>query len=307
MGRSLDHRVRDLTGASAVRRGERIATVWGGYGQVWRFGLDGAAWPSVVVKHVVPGKGRGRSHDRKLRSYQVEQAWYRDWAERCGETCRVARCVRVERAKGEWLFVLEDLDAAGFPGRQISPSRAQLERCLRWLACFHAEFLGERPRGLWKTGTYWHLRTRPDEHRSMARGPLRDAAPAIDARLSGARFQTIVHGDAKPENFQFSRDGNGVAALDFQYVGGGCGMKDVAYLLAGEDKGTVKRSLDVYFRTLRAAARGVDSGALEAEWRALYPWAWADFHRFLAGWAPDWRFQRHELAMTDKVLRICRG
>jgi hypothetical protein len=40
-----------------------------------------------------------------------------------------------------------------------------------------------------------------------------------------------------------------------------------------------------------------------AEWRGLYPWAWADFQRFLAGWAPNWSLQAHELALTRGVLR----
>jgi len=302
--RSEEAIVARLSGASAASRAERIQSLWSGYGEVVRYQLTGADRGSVVVKHVRPGKGGGRSHDRKLRSYEVEQAWYRDWSDRCGETCRVPQCLHVEKQGGEWLFVLEDLDASGFAGRKRSLSDRQLESCLRWLASFHATFLGERPRGLWKTGTYWHLKTRPDEHRSMARGPLREAAATLDERLRNARFQTLVHGDAKPANFCFSSDGKRVAAVDFQYVGGGCGMKDVAYLLTGEDRRATERGLQVYFQGLRAAVRGsdVDADALEAEWRALFPVAWADFQRFLSGWAPDWRIHPHGQAMTRKVL-----
>ena len=291
-----------VTGASSIARSERIQSVWGGYGELVRYELVGAATASVVVKQIKPGKGRGRSHDRKLRSYEVEQTWYQDWAERCGETCRVARCLHAERQSGEWIFVFEDLDGAGFEQRHEFPSGRRLDSCLRWLAAFHAKYLGQRPRGLWKVGTYWHLKTRPDEHRAMSGGPLRDAAAAIDARLSAARFLTLVHGDAKPANFCFSSDGSAVAAVDFQYVGGGCGIKDVAYFLTGEDRGTVRRGLEVYFRALRDELGSGEGDAVVAEWRALYPWAWADFHRFLAGWAPRWRFSQHELALTRKIL-----
>ena len=295
--------IAEVTDADSATWRERIQSVWSGYGELVRYELSGAEQPSVVVKHVKPGKGGGRSHDRKLRSYEVEQTWYLRWAQRCDEACRVARCLHAARQGGEWIFVLEDLDAAGFPRRHELPRGRRLDACLRWLAAFHATFLGERPRGLWKTGTYWHLKTRPDEHRAMARGSLRDGAAAIDARLSAARHQTVIHGDAKPANFCFSQDGAAVAAVDFQYVGGGCGVKDVAYLLTGEDRGTVKRGLDVYFAALRSAL-GDEARAVETEWRALYDWAWADFHRFLAGWAPHWRVTREEEAMTRKVLAV---
>jgi hypothetical protein len=295
--------IADVTGACSVRRSARIQSVWGGYGELVRYKLAGAEQASVVVKHVRPGKGRGRSHDRKLRSYEVEQTWYRDWSGRCGEACRVARCLHVSREAGEWTFVFEDLDQAGFGVHDNFPTGRRLQSCLRWLAAFHATFMGQRPRGLWKTGTYWHLKTRPDELKAMEPGPLRDAAAAIDTRLNAAHFQTVIHGDAKPENFGFSRDGASVAAVDFQYVGGGCGMKDVAYLLTGEDPGTLRHGLDTYFRALREALGGGGQGAaIEAEWRKLYPWAWADFHRFLAGWSPGWRFTRHEESLTRKVL-----
>ena len=76
-----------------------------------------------------------------------------------------------------------------------------------------------------------------------------------------------------------------VAAVDFQYVGGGCGIKDVAYLLHGAGGGVEERGLATYFTSLRETlAEVVDGDALEREWRDLYPLACEDFRRFLAGW-----------------------
>ena len=70
-------------------------------------------------------------------------------------------------------------------------------------------------------------------------------------------------------------------------------MRDVAYLLFarrgwGAGDGGTEPLLDRYFAELRAALDpAVDATALEAEWRALYPVARADFYRFLAGWSPS--------------------
>ncbi|MBN2801103.1 MAG: aminoglycoside phosphotransferase family protein [Deltaproteobacteria bacterium] len=303
----MDHpsgrRVAELAGARAATRGERIASVWGGYGELVRYQLTGGPLPSVVVKRVQPGRGGGLSHQRKLHSYQVEQRWYADYAPQIAGCCRGAACLAVERDEGGWLFVLEDLDAAGFPVRIQQPKGRQLDAVLRWLAAFHARLLGQRPRGLWRSGTYWHLQTRSEELQRMGRGPLREAAEAIDRRLASARFQTLVHGDAKPANFCWRADGGEVAAVDFQYVGKGVGVKDVAYLLAGEDRATAEAGVERYLQALGRAAPPEVAEALVAEWRALYPWAWADFQRFLAGWAPNWRLQPHERALTEGVLR----
>ena len=148
---------------------------------------------------------------------------------------------------------------------------------------------------LWKTGTYWHLATRQEELSRLDDQALKKAAPAIDSLLKNCRFQTFVHGDAKLENFCFSRDGRSVAALDFQYVGGGCGIKDVAYFLDScFPEHTCERlapsMLQFYFSALKDALvlknKTVDFTALEQEWRAMYPVAWTDFYRFLKGWTP---------------------
>jgi len=145
----------------------------------------------------------------------------------------------------------------------------------------------------------------------MRPGPLKDAAALIDRRLSGATHRSLVHGDAKAANFCFGRKG-AVAAVDFQYVGGGCGMKDVAYLLSCLPSRDCDRHaeshLDHYFQRLRSvlAETDVDGDAVEAEWRALYPFAWADFERFLAGWAPSHAMQNpHSRAMTQRALAAC--
>jgi len=160
--------VRQLTGARAARRGERIQSLWSGYGEIVRVELDGTADPTVIVKRVDPPRhaddgASSRSHERKLRSYRVEAAWYRDWAERCNERCRVPKCLGVEARDGGWVFALEDLDAAGYAGRRHRLSHAEVRSCLSWLAEFHGRFMGERPRGLFKVGTYWHLVLRPED------------------------------------------------------------------------------------------------------------------------------------------------
>lgn len=306
-----------MTGASAVHGAERIQSLWSGYGELLRVRLSGAATRTAILKWVrpplAPATKKDISHVRKCRSYDVETAFYREFAAHCDERCRVPRLFGSRSSDGEWLLLLEDLDGAGFAGRRSSARGRELEDCLAWLASFHARFLGVAPTGLWSTGTYWHLATRPNELAAIDDPALREAAPRLDRKLRECRFQTILHGDAKIENFCFTGAGGGVAAVDFQYSGAGCGMKDVAYFLsscsAQGSEVSAPRHLDSYFERLRPALarRGVaeaDRAALEREWRALYPIACADFYRFLAGWAKDfWRADR----VGQKLVRDALG
>jgi aminoglycoside phosphotransferase (APT) family kinase protein len=260
---------------------------------------------------------------------QVEAEFYRLYAPQLSGIARVAALLRAECRgdDGERYLLLEDLDAAGYPRRvsHISSGEKHLHACLLWLARLHATFLtraGLPPPGLWETGCYWHLATRADELAAMPDGPLKSAAAAIDERLSQAAWTTVVHGDAKLANFCFAARGSsaddegGVAAVDFQYAGGGCGVRDVAYLLGsglgeGELERAAPRLLGEYFRALRAAAAPRATAAqldeMEAEWRGLWDWAVADFQRFLAGWAPGhWKMNGYSARVAAAVARRCR-
>jgi len=325
----LERAVLDATGVESIVATQVVQSLWSGYGQIVRCHLAGASGPdssppsvpsSVIVKHVrwpdQRGHPRGwttdRSHERKLQSYQVETAWYDRYAEACGESCRVPGQLALETRDDQVIMVMEDLDASGYPERRHRVGQAELDACLSWLASFHATFMGERPDGLWATGTYWHLATRPDELDALEDGPLKAAASVLDERLANSPFQTFVHGDAKLANFCFSADGALAAAVDFQYVGGGCGMKDVAYFISscfGEDdcERMAPDLLDRYFKllgdALKRSGKAVDFAALEADWRALYPVAWTDFYRFLQGWSPGhWKAHRYSERLAAQVL-----
>jgi hypothetical protein len=286
-----------------------LQRLWGGYGRIVRT-RDPSTGATLIVKDIRwPPAGKDRSHLRKLRSYQVEAHWYSTWASQVPETCRIPRSQGQECHETGMRLVLEDLDACGYGRRTSCPKGIDLETVIGWLATFHATFLGRVPEGLWDEGSYWHLATRPEEFESMPHGPLREAAREIDRRLCQARWRTVVHGDAKPDNFCFGKPGS-VAAVDFQYVGGGCGMRDLAYLLdcvldeALDDTLTAKW-LDAYFIAF-ARAMAMDSrkahltASVEAEWRGLFPVAWLDFQRFLQGWSPGYA---HPTARLERRIR----
>jgi len=319
--------VLSATGAQTIDDSMVIQSLWSGYGQIVRLELSGGTYPSVILKHIkLPdvdshprGWNTGLSHQRKIRSYQVEAYWYQHYAIHCDSDCMVPVCLAVNTLESETVLVLTDLDEAGYGIRKSRVETQDIHACLNWLASFHATFLNSNADGLWKSGTYWHLDTRPDELAALDDIALRQAAPLIDQKLRQCRYQTLVHGDAKLANFCFQTDctiadsSQRVAAVDFQYVGRGCGMKDVAYFISsclGEDECETMESqlLDYYFSVLigQVAQKNisVNTAELESEWRELYPVAWADFHRFIKGWSPGhWKINSYSEKLTTGVVK----
>lgn len=300
------------TGALSLEEKEVIQSLWGGYGKILRVALQGSPLKSVVVKNVQLPKHTNHprgwnsdiGHQRKLKSYEVETYWYKNYSNQ--STARLPKCMAIAQEGDEVLIVLEDLDEAGFGLRKQNVRWLEIEGCLEWLAKFHASYLGKDPLDLWDVGTYWHLATRPQELAILEDLTLKNAASAIHEKLNNCTFKTFVHGDAKLANFCFSKDGK-VAGVDFQYVGGGCGMKDVAYFIGSclyeEDCERLEiKILDTYFNYLHEAL-GDKNEALEKEWRDLYHVAWADFHRFLKGWSPGhWKINSYSERITKQVI-----
>lgn len=311
----------DLCEAKVIKHQELIQKLWSDYGNILRIKLEGGKYASIVLKQIqLPvnsqhprGWNTNIGHQRKIKSYQVEEYWYKEYAHLCTKKSRIPKCLGIKRIGEELLLVLEDLNTTGFPQRKMSVKRSEIKACLHWLAHFHASFMHQSPKGLWQIGSYWHLATRPDELDALEDDLLRRAAPMIDRELNQGEFQTLIHGDAKFANFCFSDDGLKVAAVDFQYVGGGCGMKDVAYFLGScltEEKleDQVEGFQNYYFSILKTALSQttVNFKALETEWRRLYAFALADFHRFLKGWSPEhWKINSYSERIAREVAIEC--
>jgi thiamine kinase-like enzyme len=308
------------TNAKDIEEIETIQELWSGYGKILRIHLKDSPKKTIVLKHVhFPNKKnhpRGwntdLSHKRKRKSYKIETAWYKQWSNLCDAQCRIPACLALQTQGEEVLIIMEDLIDSGFTNEFSSIDWPVVKTCLSWLANFHATFINTEPENLWKNGTYWHLATRPDELKALTDIELKKSAQAIDQKLRNSPFQTFVHGDAKLANFCFTEDGSKVAAVDFQYVGGGCGMKDVAYFIGScfneaECESFESQILDFYFNEIKNALKiknkDIDASALEANWRSLYSFAWTDFHRFLKGWSPGhWKINSYSERVAQKVI-----
>ena len=300
------------TGARAVREVTLVQQLWNGYGELLRISLEGGPRASVIVKKVVPPAHLSRSVSdlRKKRSYEVERNWYQEGAPRCDEQhCRVARMLGLKIEGETSLMLLEDLcDSGYFPDRRPSPERVRSG--LAWFASFHARFLEQIPEGLWEQGSYWHFGTRQEEWERMPPGPLKDHAADLDRALRATRYRTLLHGDPKPANFCWNAD-HQAAAVDFQYVGGGCGIRDVILFM---DRGLGRRRcreeedrwLDFYFQRLFEAigrdGREVDHEALESDWRPRFAVAWSDYARFYQGWAGDHSLDAYGQELLERAL-----
>ncbi|WP_333911945.1 phosphotransferase [Vibrio coralliirubri] len=318
-----------------------IQRLWGGYGELVRLVFSQASraeLKSVIVKHVaLPDKAehpRGwntkLSHQRKVHSYQVETAWYQSFTQQWDERCPVPVGLQCELEENEWLIVMQDLADIGFPltsqfdvlaasDYQVSSytreEQKQRDACLKWLANFHAKHINinqQQSSSLWHVGTYWHLDTRPDELNALADLPLKNQAKHIDRLLKECPYQTLVHGDAKLANFCFDSESERAAAVDFQYVGHGCAMKDVALFMSSavrpQDCVELESEvLDAYFQHLKEALAHyqphLSFDEVEAAWRPMFCVAWADFQRFVKGWSPEhWKINPYTEQLTLRVL-----
>ena len=297
---------------------ELIQNLWSNYGTLKRVKLnngDSAILKTLDVPETIKHP-RGRhsqfAHQRKLNSYQVESWWYKNECLTINKNLRMPLFYDLEASTNTMRLLIEDLNPAGFISKNEA-TISEIKRCIAWLAKLHGKYLlpQEETHKIWKKGSYWHLETRPEEFELMSECDLKSNTHKIDDALNHAKYKTIIHGDAKLANFMFSD--TEVAAVDFQYIGFGVGVKDFMYfissVLSSEQCYALEESLlKYYFQELKLAISqnpnvDIDFNKLEQEYRKLYAFAWADFTRFLMGWAPD-HFKLHDYAkdITQQCL-----
>lgn len=108
----------------------------------------------------------------------------------------------------------------------------------------HPDTTGQK---LWLNGGYTYLATRRNEYALLEEesysewseafcAPTGDSLPSIADMVAdfltpcGRPFETYIHGDVKSENLFTTESGDKVAFFDFQYVGLGLGVCDLAKL-----------------------------------------------------------------------------
>lgn len=302
----LTSQILEKTNSSEILEVHFIQALWNDFGELNRVILNNDQVILKLIKFPTQNSSTPHPHgwnsdlgfERKRRSYQIESLWYQHYDTKI-EGAYYPKYLASGHYEDYQYLLLEDLKALNFSAKDFIPWE-KVQLCLSWLANFHKYYLHREPKHLWPIGTYWHLDTRPEEFEAMSDQELKMAAASIDQRLNQAKHKTIVHGDAKLANFLFKE--KLAAAVDFQYVGGGVGVKDVAYFLSSiyqeeELFKNEKRCLDFYFQALNLTE-------VEQEWRELYPFAWCDFYRFLQGWSPShWKINGYLEEMKKKVLK----
>ena len=247
MNTYFKHVILQCTGAESIGNTTLIQELWSGYGQILRMEPQGGPYqkhrsqtypnesdrrppPGLEYRHRAPAQAEIAPPPPPPPPYQVETTWYERYS--TTSKARVPRCLAVAHHNDDVLIVLEDLNSSGYPPAKVTaPVDPKSIGFCSGLAQFHASFMGIAPDGLWEQGTYWHLKTRPQELEALTdKNGLKNAAELIDHTLRSCSYKTLVHGDAKLANFCFSSE-DAVAAVDFQYTGGGCGMQDVAYFI----------------------------------------------------------------------------
>jgi Ecdysteroid kinase-like family len=292
--------------ALKMERCSKMTTLWAGYGAVYNLLVkeNGKKFTrSLILKDVKPPKDSGVSHDRKIKSYQVETAFYQQLATPLKQEkgLAIAACYLAEHnldgntGTGSTHLILSDL-REDYPNQHRPMDLAHAKAALSWLATLHASHWQRHvPKELWRQGCFWQLDTRLEELEAMEPEwrDLQRAAHKISEELADEKFQTLVHGDFKGANILFSSVGESgprAAAYDFQYCGGGDAMKDVAYLFCSalESKTLQQHEeelLEYYHQELckQLTEQAAEAYTLEIMKERLNL-AICDFVRFMAGW-----------------------
>lgn len=238
----------------------------------------------------------------------------------------------------------------------LEPS--QIEAALTWMAKFHGNSWEHLPApldsfvlppleeaeyrrkggnriNLWLNGGYTYLSTRRKEYDLLTQDldsewsaklccPIEDLKKTVAELVAdfltpqGRPFETYIHGDVKSENMFFNESGTKVAFYDFQYIGLGLGVCDLAKLFTCSIPATILMTEAEMVEETFPMTDG-ERALLREYWTTLdeltdqagvdYPWdlfvrhweaALVDWCRFQASWG--WWGNTHWLMARVKSI-----
>ena len=307
----------------------------------------GASKTRAFIAKVVSHEGATERDEFRRASYRNERAFYAAAAAVVGDLA--PRCFVSEGNDETTCLILADVRQKYPRNPEVLTDPALFLAAVRGLAAFHAAFFAKSnaatkaAASLFPRGTFWRYDAPGEAARNFSRswpaalrwleargvlatGPrnllaarVTACASAVDRKLAEARAAhgTVVHGDWKAANLFFDEDA--VAAVDFQYAGGGLGAQDLAYFLFPDARGDVVGAdeaavLDAYFDAFSEALAAAPSASSYASYRrglflAHYDLARLDFFRHMLGrgWVPSTDQDARCLAAVEATLAAVDG
>ncbi|KAI1141500.1 phosphotransferase enzyme family protein [Hypoxylon sp. FL0543] len=198
---------------------------------------------------------------------------------------------------------------------------------------------------LWLNGGYTYLATRRKEYAALAEDDDSEWSEALCSPIEldgrsisemvadfltpcGRNYETLIHGDVKSENLFTTKSGDKVAFFDFQYVGLGLGVCDLAKLftcsvplsLLVDDEGNIpnelsmnegeKKLLEYYHSRVTTGFKDAQGGVRAYGWDDFirhWETALVDWLRFQASWGfwgnTEWLEARVRSILEDEEWR----
>ncbi len=215
-----------------------------------RYGSDAGAGPSSVVMKTASADETSRATGVGMGAYGREIRFYRELATRIGGPLAECHLAVIDPEQGWFTLLLEDI-APAEQGDQIAGcGLAQAQLAIRELAALHAPVFADPQLG----ATPWLNQQSPlnqalltqllaafldrygerldPEHEQVCRRFV----PSLDVWVGDRRPPLgLVHGDYRLDNMLFGEDEapHRFVVVDWQTVGWGPAMTDVAYFLGG--------------------------------------------------------------------------
>ncbi len=221
--------------------------------------------PSSVVVKLPSADAATRDISFTHNLYRNECEFYRSIASLVDIAVPDALAVHLDAEGYDFAIILQDMDRSVQGDHFIEPTKDQLALAIEQAVALHAPLWGQIDRPECD-----FMRVDRDDRAGMVQGLLSALLPAVFERLGGGlepevldllhRFEvvagswsklhsrpmTLVHGDFRADNFMFGSDQKAppMVTVDWQTLGLGLGVTDIAYLIGGSLEPAHRRDIE---------------------------------------------------------------